>query len=320
MQQEQIIVTGAGGQIGQVLLQALAERYGQEAVIATDIRPIPQWKGKFVILNVLDRIGLEELVSQQGTTQIYHLAAILSASGEKDPLMTWQVNMDGLLNILETARTKGVNRVFYPSSIAVFGAGIDLSLAGQDVPLIPSTVYGMSKAAGENWGYYYFHRYGLDVRSLRYPGIIGYQSPPGGGTTDYAVDIFHYATRREHYTCFLKEDARLPMIYMEDAIRATLELMAAPQEQIRVRTSYNLAGMDFDPHELAASIQRVVPDFTVEYAPDFRQAIAASWPQRIDDSSAREDWGWRPAFDLEMMTRDMLYHLERQMTSGEAIH
>ena len=320
MQQEQILVTGAGGQIGQVLLQALAERYGQEAVIATDIRPIPNWKGRFVILNVLDRIGLEELVDQQGTTQIYHLAAILSASGEKDPLMTWQVNMDGLLNILETSRTKGIQRVFYPSSIAVFGAGIDLNLAAQDVPLIPSTVYGMSKAAGENWGYYYYHRYGLDVRSLRYPGIIGYQSPPGGGTTDYAVDIFHYAARREPYTCFLEKDARLPMIYMDDAIRATLELMAAPKDQIRVRTSYNLAGMDFDPQELATSIRRFVPDFTVAYAPDFRQAIAASWPQRIDDSPARQDWDWKPAFDLEAMTRDMLVHLEQQITSGEPIH
>ena len=320
MQNEKIIVTGAGGQIGQVLLQALAERYGLDAVIATDIRPIPNWKGRFVTLNVLDRIGLEQLIEEQGTTQIYHLAAILSATGEKDPLMTWQVNMDGLLNILETARTRGIDRVFYPSSIAVFGAGIDLNQAGQHVPLIPSTVYGITKAAGENWGYYYFHRYGLDVRSLRYPGIIGYQSPPGGGTTDYAVDIFHYAARREPYTCFLEADARLPMIYMDDAIRATLDLMAAPKDQVRIRTSYNLSGMDFDPRELAEAIREFVPGFEVSYAPDFRQAIAASWPQRIDDTHARQDWGWAPAHSLRSMTRDMLDHLEQTISSGQPTH
>ncbi|MCF8236560.1 MAG: NAD-dependent epimerase/dehydratase family protein [Saprospiraceae bacterium] len=320
MQKEKIIVTGAGGQIGQVLLQELAKRYGQDAVIATDIRPVPSWAGRFVALNVLDRIGLENLVEEQGTTQIYHLAAILSASGEKDPLMTWQVNMDGLLNILDTARTRGIDRVFYPSSIAVFGAGIDLHQAEQNVPLIPATVYGITKAAGENWGYYYYHRYGLDVRSIRYPGIIGYQSPPGGGTTDYAVDIFHYAARREPYTCFLAKDSRLPMIYMDDAIRATLDLMAAPKENIRIRTSYNLSGMDFDPQELTAAICEFVPDFRVEYKPDFRQAIAASWPQRIDDSDARQDWGWSPAYSLRSMTKDMLDHLETKINSGQPTH
>ncbi len=320
MQNEKIIVTGAGGQIGQVLLHALAERYGLQAVIATDIRPIPNWEGRFVTLNVLDRHGLEKLVEEQGTTQIYHLAAILSASGEKDPLMTWQVNMDGLLNILDTARDKGIERVFYPSSIAVFGAGIDLRQAGQDVPLIPSTVYGITKAAGENWGYYYYNRYGLDVRSLRYPGIIGYQSPPGGGTTDYAVDIFHYAARREAYTCFLESTARLPMIYMDDAIRATLDLMAAPKDQVRIRTSYNLSGMDFDPQELADSIREFVPDFKVNFVPDFRQAIAASWPQRIDDSDARQDWGWAPTYSLRSMTKDMLDHLEEKIASGQPTH
>lgn len=320
MENEKIIVTGAGGQIGQVLLHALAERYGVQSVIATDIRPIPNWEGKFVTLNVLDRAGLENLVDEQGTTQIYHLAAILSASGEKDPLMTWQVNMDGLLNILDTARDKGIDRVFYPSSIAVFGASIDLNQAGQHVPLIPATVYGITKAAGENWGYYYYNRYGLDVRSLRYPGIIGYQSPPGGGTTDYAVDIFHYAARREPYTCFLESTARLPMIYMDDAIRATLDLMAAPKEQIRIRTSYNLSGMDFDPRELADSIREFVPGFAVSYVPDFRQAIAASWPQRIDDSDARQDWGWAPSFSLRSMTKDMLEHLEEKISSGQPTH
>lgn len=314
MTDQNILVTGAGGQIGQVLLQALAERYGSDRIHATDIREIPSWSGSYQHLDVLDRESLDRLVKTCGITQIYHLAAILSASGEKDPLRTWQINMDGFLNVMEVARTREVRKVFHPSSIAAFGAEIDLHSAGQHIPLIPSTVYGITKVAGENWSYYYYKRYGLDVRSLRYPGIIGHQSDPGGGTTDYAVDIYHSALKGETFQCFLESDTRLPMIYMDDAIRATLELMDAPSESLKVRTSYNLAGMDFTPAEIAAAIRECVPDFRIEYRPDFRQAIAASWPQRVDDTQARLDWGWKPRFDLPAMTRDMLMHLEKRIS------
>lgn len=313
MSKEKILVSGAGGQIGQVLLQELALRHGKDNVLATDIRPIASWDGPFSLLNVLDKDALASLSQSIGVTQIYHLAAILSATGEKDPLSTWRINMEGLLNVFETARSAGVSKVFYPSSIAVFGEGIDLHCAGQEVPLVPATVYGISKAAGENWAAYYFHRYGLDVRSLRYPGIIGHQTDPGGGTTDYAVDIYHAAVKGRPFSCFLEPDARLPMIYMDDAIRATMELMEAPASQIRIRTSYNLAGMDFTPAEIAAEISRLVPGFSISYAPDHRQAIASSWPQRVDDGPARHDWGWKPAFDLSSMTQDMLLNLRKRL-------
>lgn len=313
MSKEKILVSGAGGQIGQVLLQELANRHGRENVHATDIRAIPGWDGPFSMLNVLDKEALYGLTKSIGATQIYHLAAILSATGEKDPLSTWRINMDGLLHVFDTARELGVTKVFYPSSIAVFGEAIDLHCAGQQVPLIPSTVYGISKAAGENWASYYFHRYGLDVRSLRYPGIIGHQTDPGGGTTDYAVDIYHAAVKGQPFSCFLEPGSRLPMIYMDDAIRATMELMEAPADKIRVRTSYNLAGMDFTPAEIAAEISRHVPGFSITYAPDHRQAIASSWPQRVDDAPARSDWGWMPAFDLSSMTEDMLTNLRKRL-------
>lgn len=314
MEMERVLVTGAGGQIGQVLLAALADRFGTERILATDIREIPGWTGPYERLDVLDQARLEDLVRRHKATQIYHLAAILSATGEKDPLRTWQINMDGFLNIMEVSRAAGVSRVFHPSSIAAFGAEIDLACAGQHIPLIPATVYGITKVAGENWSHYYYQRYGVDVRSIRYPGIIGHQSDPGGGTTDYAVDIYHAAVKGQPFTCFLEPDTRLPMIYMDDAIRATLELMDAPAAQLQVRTAYNLSGMDFTPAEIAAAIQQQVPDFQISYAPDFRQAIAASWPQRIDDQAARLDWGWKPAFDLESMTSDMLHHLRLRLT------
>lgn len=313
MSKEKIIVTGAGGQIGQVLLQELAARHGKENVCATDIRPIASWDGPFELVNVLEKDALSTLTAKFGASQIYHLAAILSASGEKDPIATWRINMDGLLHVFETAREQAVDKVFYPSSIAVFGEGIDLNCAGQQVPLVPATVYGISKAAGENWAAYYHQRYGLDVRSLRYPGIIGHQTDPGGGTTDYAVDIYHAAVKGIPFSCFLEANTRLPMIYMDDAIRATMELMEAPANQIRIRTSYNLTGMDFTPAEIAAAIGKLVPDFTISYAPDHRQAIAASWPQRVDDSPARQDWGWKPAFDLSSMTADMIVNLRKRL-------
>lgn len=308
---DRILITGGGGQLGQVLSVALAGAYGTENVIVTDLNPVPTWGGEYEMLNVLDKDRLETLVKQYKITQIYHLAAILSATGEKNPKLTWQVNMEGYLNVLEAARTlPQIEKIFFPSSIAVFGAGIDLNMAGQDIPLIPATVYGISKAAGENWSKYYFDRYGVDVRSIRYPGIIGYQSPPGGGTTDYAVEIYHYAVRNEAFSCFLEKDTRLPMIYMEDAIRATLELMSADASDITVRTSYNLNGMDFTPAEIASSIQQLMPDFKITYNPDERQKIAASWPQRIDDQAARKDWHWQPKYDLASMTEDMLKNLQ----------
>ena len=309
MHKDKILVIGAGGQIGSVLTDALRQSFGTDAVVATDLRPLPTQNGPTAVLNALDAAALAELVTQHGITQIYHLAAILSATGEKDPMWAWNINMGSLFNVLEVAREKKLDKVYYPSSIAVFGR----EAAHTDTPqfefLIPETVYGISKTAGENWANYYFRRYGLDVRSLRYPGIIGYQSLPGGGTTDYAVDIYHYAARNEAFTCFLSENTALPMLYMPDAIRATIELMEAESDKISVRTSYNLSGMSFTPAEIAASIQQIKPDFSIGYAPDFRQAIADSWPASIDDSAARKDWGWKPEYDLDAMTVDMLAHL-----------
>ena len=304
-----VLITGANGQIGSILTRKLRDRYGADRVIATDIRPAPGEGGRFALLDVTDADSLREIVRRERVTHVYHMVAILSASGEKDPLRTWRINMDAWLNVLEVARTEGVERVFYPSSIAVFGSKANLDLAPNDSVLQPATVYGISKAAGENWAKYYFDRYGLDVRSLRYPGVIGPASDPGGGTTDYAVDIYHYAARGEDYTCFLGPDATLPMIYMDDAIRATFELMDAPAERIRERTSYNLAGCSFAPREVAAAIREHVPGFAVTYDPDHRQQIAAGWPQRIDDAAAREDWGWEPAYDLPRITADMLERL-----------
>jgi nucleoside-diphosphate-sugar epimerase len=311
MTTQRILITGAGGQIGAVLTASLRNLYGDDQVVATDLKPLAGQNGPTEILDVLDGKALDTLVQKHRITQIYHLAAILSATGEKDPMWAWNINMTGLFNVLETARQRQLNKVYFPSSIAVFGREADRAHTPQFEVLIPETVYGISKVAGENWANYYFRRYGLDVRSLRYPGIIGYQSMPGGGTTDYAVDIYHYAVKNEPYTCFLKADTRLPMCYMDDAIRATIELMEAPADRLTVRTSYNLAGMSFTPAEIAASIRTEIPGFEIRYEPDFRQAIADSWPGAIDDAAARRDWGWKPAYDLEGMTTDMLLHLRQ---------
>lgn len=310
MKQEKILIIGAGGQIGSVLTGALREVFGADNVVATDLRPLPAQDGPTETLDALNARALAGMVNKHRITQIYHLAAILSASGESRPLWAWDINMRSLFNVLEVARKKQLHKVYYPSSIAVFGKEAHRNDTPQYEVLIPETVYGISKAVGENWANYYFKRYGLDVRSLRYPGIIGYQSLPGGGTTDYAVDIYHYAVKGQPFTCFLRENTPLPMLYMDDAIRATLELMEAPAEKIQVRTSYNLAGMTFTPGEIAASIKKEVPGFEISYAPDFRQAIADSWPGSIDDSAARRDWGWKPRFDLDAMTKDMLLHLD----------
>lgn len=308
MNQRTVLITGANGQIGSVLTQALRDRLGAKNVLATDIRKGAPGEGPFEILDALDDERLGELVQKYNIGTIYHLAAILSAKGEQNPRQAWQVNMDSLFNVLEAAREYDL-RVFFPSSIAVFGDNTPGQNTPQDTIMQPTTVYGISKVAGEQWCQYYHQKYGVDVRSVRYPGIIGYQSLPGGGTTDYAVDIYHKAVLGQPFECFLASDARLPMMYMDDAIRATIELMEAPAAAIGVRTSYNVAAMSFTPAEIAAAIQQEVPGFSISYAPDFRQKIAASWPESIDDRAAREHWGWIPAYDLQRMTSEMLENL-----------
>lgn len=312
MTKDKILVIGANGQIGSVLTEALRDQFGEKNVISTDIREPDKPSPPFELLDVLDAAKLADAVDRHDITQIYHLAAVLSAKGERAPLPTWDINMKGLLNVLEVAREKKVAKVFYPSSIAVFGPTTPRVNTPQFTAMEPTTVYGISKVAGELWSQYYFNRYGLDVRSLRYPGIIGYQSLPGGGTTDYAVDIYHKAVLGQPFECFLREDTRLPMLYMDDAIRGTLQLMDAPADQVKVRTSYNLAAMSFTPAEIALEIKKHLPGFQVSYKPDFRQAIADSWTQSIDDTQARKDWGWAPRFDLPAMTVDMLEQLGQQ--------
>lgn len=308
-----ILVIGALGQIGSDLVRALRARHGNDRVIAADLRhPETDPEGPQVLLNVLDRQALEQIVTDHQVEEIYHLAAILSAKGEQSPIQAWQVNMDGLLNTLEVMRRPGLKRLFWPSSIAVFGPHSAQTLTPQHGPMDPTTVYGISKLAGERWCEYYHQKFGVDVRSLRYPGLISYRGRPGGGTTDYAVDIFHHALRNEAYTCYLRPDSRLPMMYMPDAIRATIELMEAPESSLRERGAYNVAAMSFTPAEIAAELQRQRPGLELRYEPDFRQAIADSWPGSIDDSAARTDWGWQHHYDLPTMTRDMLQNLAQQ--------
>ena len=315
MAKERILISGASGQIGTVLTHALVDHYGVENVIATDIKEPDYHDIDFIMMDILNVQRMREIIDDYQITQIYHLAAILSASGEWNPMKTWNVNLNGLLSILDLCVDKKIKRLFHPSSIAVFGGPTPRINTPQHSPMVPSTVYGMSKSAGELWCHYYYQRYGVDVRSIRYPGIISHQSMPGGGTTDYAVEIFHDALQIGSYTCFLKEDTRLPMIYMEDAIRGTLELMEAPVDQLSIRTSYNLSGMDFTPGELVTEIRKHIPGFTVSYEPDFRQEIAESWSSSIDDSQARNDWGWKPGFDLAGMTSDMIRHLKVKYAS-----
>lgn len=311
-----ILVIGANGQLGSVLTESLKQKFGSSNVIASDLRSREGYEGSFEIIDATDINRIEEVVVQYKVTQIYHLAAILSAKGEETPLRTWDINMKTLFNVLEVSRQHNIDRVFFPSSIAVFGEGAPLENTPNDAYLDPATVYGISKAAGENWAQYYFLRYGLDVRSIRYPGVIGYQSLPGGGTTDYAVDIYHKAVLEEEFSCFLKEDATLPMIFMEDAIRATLELMDVPKEDINMRTSYNIAGISFSPAEVVAEIRKLYPNFKIKYNPDFRQEIAARWPKSIDDSAAIKDWGWKPEFDLKSITIMMIQKLKEKYKTG----
>ncbi len=309
MVKEKILVIGASGQIGVELTMALRKIYGNANVIASDLReqnPLLEGTGPYVSLDVMNKEMLHVQVIRQGITQIYLLAAILSATGEKNPNLAWSLNMQSLLNVLDIAKEENLHKVYWPSSIAVFGPTSPKQNCPQQTIIEPTTVYGISKYAGEFWCNYYFNRYGVDVRSLRYPGLISYKSLPGGGTTDYAVEIYHSAKDKETYECFLQEDTYLPMMYMPDAIRATIELMEAPKEKINVRTSYNLSGMSFSPKEIAAEIKKTIPEFQIVYRPDSRQAIANSWPQSIDDSVATRDWNWKGEYDLAEMTKDML--------------
>jgi nucleoside-diphosphate-sugar epimerase len=311
---DKILVIGASGQIGVELTLALRKIYGDTNVIASDLReenPLLKGTGPYVSMDVMNKEMLHVQVIRQGITQIYLLAAILSATGEKNPALAWHLNMQGLLNVLDIAKEEKLKKVYWPSSIAVFGPTSPKQNCPQQTIIEPTTVYGISKYAGEFWCNYYFNKFDVDIRSIRYPGLISYKSAPGGGTTDYAVEIFHEAIEDRHYNCFLEKDTYLPMMYMPDAIRATVELMEAPKENIRIRTSYNVAAISFSPEEIAAEIQKQIPEFTIDYKPDYRQAIANSWPQSIDDSVARQDWGWKPEYDLSAMTRDMLENLEK---------
>ncbi|OEZ50638.1 putative epimerase/dehydratase [Janthinobacterium sp. MP5059B] len=312
---ERILVIGANGQIGSELVGALAQQHGADNVIASDIGTNNLYQAKrYAQLNVLDKDGLAKIIADEGITQVYQLAAMLSATGEAAPLKAWSLNMDGLLNILELARERGEAgkplRIFWPSSIAAFGPNTPQVNTPQMTVMDPTSMYGISKLAGERLCEYYFNKYGVDVRSIRYPGIISYKSPPGGGTTDYAIAIFHAALRGERYDCFLDANTTLPMIYMPDAIRATIELMDAPVSQIKIRSSYNVAGVSFNPEQLAKAILRMVPDFKISYKPDSRQAIADSWPQSLDDSKASADWGWKAQIGVEQMVTDMLANVD----------
>ena len=314
MAKDKILVIGASGQIGVELTMALRSIYGNTNVVASDLREeneLLKGTGPYVSLDVMNKEMLHVQVIRQNFTQIYLLAAILSATGEKNPSLAWHLNMQGLLNVLDIAREESIKKVYWPSSIAVFGPTSPRQNCPQQTIIEPATVYGISKYAGEFWCNYYFKRYGVDVRSIRYPGLISYKSAPGGGTTDYSVEIFHEALGDKHYDCFLKEDTYLPMMYMPDAIRGTIELMEAPADKISIRHSYNLSGMSFSPKEIAAEVKKHVPDFTINYKPDYRQQIADGWPQSIDDSVAENDWGWKAEYDLAKMTDDMFENLEK---------
>jgi nucleoside-diphosphate-sugar epimerase len=312
MSTSRILVLGSSGQIGTELVEGLRARFGVENVVASDIKePQVKQEGPFVMVDAMDRRGIERVIEKHGINEVYLLAALLSATAEKDPAFAWKLNMESLFIVLELAREGKLRKVYWPSSIAVFGPTTPKDMTPQHTVAEPSTVYGISKQAGEQWCAYYHKRYGVDVRSIRYPGLIGWKSAPGGGTTDYAVHIFHEALKNGSYTSFLGQGTTLPMMYMPDAIRATIELMEAPAERIKLRTSYNLAGFSFAPEEIAQHVARHVEGFTMHYAPDHRQAIADSWPRSIDDSAARADWGWKPEYDLEAMVDDMMVNLRQ---------
>ncbi|NBU80020.1 MAG: L-threonine 3-dehydrogenase [Flavobacteriaceae bacterium] len=308
-----ILIIGACGQIGTELTQKLRSIYGNDNVIASDIRKLNNDivnNGIFEVVNALDYNQIEHLIEKYQITDVYLMAALLSATAEKNPAFAWDLNMNSLFHVLNLAKAKKIKKIFWPSSIAVFGPTTPRLNTPQYTIMEPTTVYGISKQTGERWCEYYHHIYGVDVRSIRYPGLISWSTEPGGGTTDYAVDIYHKALKNGEYECFLSEQTALPMMYMDDAIRATIEIMQASSEQIKIRSSYNLSGISFTPAEIAAEIKKHIPQFTISYKSDFRQKIADSWPASIDDNCARVDWNWKHEYDLVSMTEEMLAHLK----------
>ncbi|MDB2630276.1 NAD-dependent epimerase/dehydratase family protein [Ulvibacter sp.] len=311
--EKRILIIGASGQIGNELTMYLRNMYSNQNVIASDIREasnLVMESGPFEILDAMDYPAIEKIVTNYNITDVYLMAAMLSATAEKYPIKGWDLNMTSLFNVLNLAKDKKIEKVFWPSSIAVFGPTTPKTNTPQHTIMEPATVYGISKQTGERWCEYYHKRYGVDVRSIRYPGLISYKTPPGGGTTDYAIEIFHKALKDKKYTCFLTAQTALPMMFMDDAINATVNIMLAPPQKIKIRNAYNLAALSFNPQELAASIQKHIPDFTINYKPDFRQAIADSWPASIDDAVARKDWGWQHTIDLDKMTKVMIDNLK----------
>lgn len=309
-----LLILGASGQIGNELTQKLREIYGNKNVVASDIREGNEEmmnSGPFELIDATDKVQILKVIKKYNVTQVYLLAAMLSATAEQHPQKAWSLNMNSLLAVLDLAKEKHIQQIYWPSSIAVFGPTTPKENTPQNTIMEPSTVYGISKLAGEFWCKYYHDKYGVDVRSLRYPGIISWKSKPGGGTTDYAVDIYFKALEEEKYTCFLSENTCLPMMYMDDAVDATIQLMQAKSSQVKVRTGYNLAAMSFTPKEIASEIKKHIPNFEISYQPDFRQQIADSWPQSIDDSKAREDWNWQHQFDLASMTKDIILNLKK---------
>jgi nucleoside-diphosphate-sugar epimerase len=310
MTSETILIIGANGQIGLELAEALKSNYGNDHVISADIKPLNNTNGIYEQLDVLDRERMYEIIKKYKVTQVYLLAALLSATAEQKPKSAWNLNMEGLFNVLDAAKEGIIKKVYWPSSIAVFGPTTPRINTPQYTVMEPNTIYGISKQAGERFCEYYFQKYNVDVRSIRYPGLIGHKSAPGGGTTDYAVHIYHEALKNKTYECFLSENTELPMMYMPDALNATINLMDAPAEKVKIRSSYNIAGMSFTPKQIAEEIKKHIPEFTITYKPDFRQAIADSWPASIDDSYANKDWGWKADYDLAKMTDDMLKNIK----------
>ena len=312
---EKVLIICAGGQIGLELTAELSKIYGHQNVVPSDLKaPTVKTENPFEVLDALDGKALYDIVKKHGITHIYHLAAMLSATGEKNPMFAWKLNMESLFHVLDLGKEKHIKQIYWPSSIAVFGPTTPRENTPQYTVMEPSTIYGISKQAGERWCEWYFQKHSVDTRSIRYPGLIGWKSAPGGGTTDYAVHIFHEALKKGAYESFLSEHTALPMMHMEDAIRATIEIMHAPAEQIKIRGAYNLSGISFSPKEIAAEIKKHIPDFTITYKPDFRQAIADSWPKSINDAEARKDWGWKEHYDLPKLVENMLVNLKSLKT------